>query len=93
MDRGNSTHSARQDDALADELRGAIGPHGSNREEWADPEPPADDDPQPRTQPEEREPGGRETADREASSQDEAEMRRLQHDMEVANDWAPGREA
>jgi hypothetical protein len=44
VERGNSTHGARQDDALADELRGNLGPGGSNREEWAEPEPLGDDD-------------------------------------------------
>ncbi len=45
MERGSSTHGPRQDDALAAELEGQLGPGGSNREEWLDPEPPADDDP------------------------------------------------
>ena len=45
MERGSSKHSAREDDALAAQLEGELGPHGSNREEWAAAEPPADDDP------------------------------------------------
>ena len=51
MERGNSKHSAREDDALADQLAGEFGPRGggSNREEWASAEPPADDDPPERT--------------------------------------------
>lgn len=51
MERGSAKHGPREDDALADELRGTLGPHGSNREEWADPEPPADDDPPARMGP------------------------------------------
>lgn len=45
MERGNTKHSAREDDALAAQLQGELGPRGSNREEWAAAEPPADDDP------------------------------------------------
>lgn len=45
MERGSDKNSPRQDDLLAAELAGQYGSHGSNREEWADPEPPADDDP------------------------------------------------
>jgi hypothetical protein len=44
MERGSSKHGAREDDALAQELSGLLGPGGSNREEWNDPEGPADDD-------------------------------------------------
>lgn len=44
MERGSSKHSPRQDDALAEELDGMLGA-GGHREEWRDPEPPADDDP------------------------------------------------
>jgi hypothetical protein len=44
VERGNAKHSPREDDMLAAELSGSLGPHGSNREEWIDPEPPADDD-------------------------------------------------
>ena len=50
MERGNAKHSPREDDMLAAELNGALG-HGSNREEWVDPEPPADDDPPVRSGP------------------------------------------
>jgi hypothetical protein len=46
MERGSDKHSARQDEALQAELAGQYGSRGSNREEWADPEPPADDDPE-----------------------------------------------
>jgi hypothetical protein len=45
VERGSDKHSPRQDEALAAELAGQYGSRGSNREEWADPEPPADDDP------------------------------------------------
>jgi hypothetical protein len=51
MERGSSKHSPRQDEALADEVAGELGPGGSNREEWAAAEPPADDDPPDRTDP------------------------------------------
>ena len=44
MERGNAKHSPREDDMLTAELSGTLGPGGSNREEWVDPEPPADDD-------------------------------------------------
>ena len=44
MERGNAKHSPREDDELVAELQGMLGPGGSNREEWVDPEPPADDD-------------------------------------------------
>lgn len=44
MERGNTKHSPREDEALADQLAGELGPRGSNREEWAAAEPPADDD-------------------------------------------------
>ena len=49
MERGNTKHSPREDEALADQLSGELGPGGSNREEWAQAEPPADDDPPERT--------------------------------------------
>ena len=45
MERGSSKHGARRD-ALAAELQGMLGDAGGHREEWLDPEPPADDDPQ-----------------------------------------------
>jgi hypothetical protein len=82
MERGNAKHGPRQDEALADELAGQLGPGGSNREEWADPEPPADDDAPVRTDLPTGEPGN-------AGDQD-GELQRLQHDMAVANDWNPG---
>jgi hypothetical protein len=82
MERGSSKHSPREDDALADELAGQLGRGGSNREEWADPEPPADDDPPSRV---DLSPDSG-SADAGAAP-DEMEMRRAQHDMAVANDW------
>lgn len=46
MERGNAKHSPREDDALKHELEGTIrGNRPSRAEEWRDPEPPADDDP------------------------------------------------
>ena len=76
MERGNSKHSPREDDMLTAELAGTLGPHASNREEWVDPEPPADDDAPERSGPPVEElPIG-------APSDTQAE-----HDMDVANDW------
>jgi hypothetical protein len=75
MERGNSKHSPREDDMLVAELSGTLGgPGGSNREEWVDPEPPADDDVPSRT------PGG-------ALPESTPADARAQHDMDVANDW------
>ncbi|MCF6427621.1 MULTISPECIES: hypothetical protein [Amycolatopsis] len=46
MERGSEKHSPREDDALKAELRGTLqGNRSSRAEEWRDPEPPADDDP------------------------------------------------
>lgn len=80
MERGSDKHGARQDEALAEELAGQLGPGGSNREEWTDPEPPADDDAPARTDP---------PAEPPEANQEEAVMHRLQRDMAVANDWNP----
>lgn len=71
MERGNAKHSPREDDMLAAELSGTLGRGGSNREEWADPEPPADDDAPARSDP---------PAEPSADA-------RVQHDLDVANDW------
>lgn len=47
MQRGSDKHSARKDDALARDVEGMIRSGGpTHAEEWKDPEPPADDDPQ-----------------------------------------------
>jgi hypothetical protein len=82
MERGSSKHSPREDDALAEELAGQLGPGGSNREEWVDPEPPADDDPPSRVD------LSPDSGSPEAGAvPDDEEMRRAQHDMAVANDW------
>lgn len=46
MKRESDQHSPRQDDALKEELEGTLrGDRPSRAEEWRDPEPPADDDP------------------------------------------------
>ncbi|NKQ57152.1 hypothetical protein HFP15_30205 [Amycolatopsis sp. K13G38] len=46
MHRGSEKHSPREDDQLKHELQGTLQGNGSSRaEEWRDPEPPADDDP------------------------------------------------
>jgi hypothetical protein len=81
MERGNAKHSAREDDRLTAEMAGQLGPHGSNREEWLEAEPPADDDAPERQGPpvEELALDGTEAP----APQDE----RVQHDMDVANDW------
>jgi len=43
MERGNSTHGSREDDALKEELEGTLrGNRSSRSEEWRDPEPPAE---------------------------------------------------
>ena len=75
MERGNAKHSPREDDMLAAELSGTLGRGGSNREEWVDPEPPADDDVPSRVDP---------PAEELPESGIDA---RVQHDMDVANDW------
>ena len=49
MERGSSKHSPREDEALADQVSGELGPRGSNREESRSGEPPTDDDPPERT--------------------------------------------
>ena len=96
MERGNAKHSPREDDALASELSGMLGRGGSNREEWADPEGPADDDaparsgppiealPYPSGDPDAA--AGSPAADGAATSSDSVDTR-AQHDMDVANDW------
>jgi hypothetical protein len=46
MERGNAKHNPREDDALKHDLRGTLAGNRSSRiEEWRDPEPPADNDP------------------------------------------------
>lgn len=47
MQRDSDLHGPRQDDELEHELRGLLqGNKPSRAEEWHDPEPPADDDPE-----------------------------------------------
>ena len=47
MERGSDKHGPRQDEALKHELDGMLrGNRPSRVEEWRDPEPPADDDPE-----------------------------------------------
>jgi len=76
MERGGDKHGARQDDRLKVDLAGMLGSAGGHREEWVDPEPPADDDPpRPDLAP----------ADT-AATEAEARLDRLRHDLEVAND-------
>ncbi|BBZ14517.1 hypothetical protein [Mycobacterium branderi] len=46
MGRESAKHNPREDDELKHELRGTLqGNRSSRAEEWRDPEPPADDDP------------------------------------------------
>lgn len=50
MQRDSDRHGPRVDEELEHELRGMLqGNRPSRAEEWRDPEPPADDDPDPRT--------------------------------------------
>lgn len=78
MERGNAKHSPREDDMLSAELSGTLGRGGSNREEWVDPEPPADDDPVVGAGPVVEEPESGLDTDADA---------RARHDLDVANDW------
>jgi hypothetical protein len=80
VERGNAKHSPREDDMLAAELSGTLGPGGSNREEWVDPEPPADDDAPTRSDL----PADAAPADERAETAADA---RARHDLDVANDW------
>jgi hypothetical protein len=73
VERGSDKHGPRQDDRLKAELNGMLGSAGGHREEWVDPEPPADDDPP------------RPDVSADAVDADER-MTRLRHDMDVAND-------
>ena len=85
VERGNAKHSPREDDMLAAELSGSLGPHGSNREEWVDPEPPADDDAPARVGPPVEElplPG-----DDGGTSAGDTGDTGAPHDLDVANDW------
>ena len=47
MERGSDKHAPRKDEELKHELEGMLrGNRPSRVEEWRDPEPPADDDPE-----------------------------------------------
>jgi hypothetical protein len=81
VERGNAKHSPREDDMLAAELSGSLGPHGSNREEWIDPEPPADDDAPCAAGAARR---GAARGGEDAAAPDDANA---PHDLDVANDW------
>jgi hypothetical protein len=78
MQRGSDKNSPRRDDELASELGGMLGSGGGHREEWADPEPPADDD-APR-------PGVREDPAAETAEAASERLAALGHDLKVAND-------
>ncbi|MGK8464541.1 hypothetical protein [Nocardia cyriacigeorgica] len=53
MERGSNKHGPKRDDELAHELQGTLkGNRSSRAEEWRDPEPPADDDPDLEVRPE-----------------------------------------
>jgi hypothetical protein len=73
MERGSDKHGPRQDEQLKAQLAGMLGSAGGHREEWADPEPPADDDPA-------RPDGPADPADLDER------IARLRHDLDVAND-------
>ena len=96
MERGSAKHNPRQDEYLAEEVASEFGPGGggANREEWRSVEPPADDDPPARVDPAPAGTPGTDTGTGAGGNVDqgEAEMRRLRHDMEVANDWNPARD-
>jgi len=76
VQRGSDKHGPAQDDRLKAELDGMLGSAGGHREEWADPEPAADDDP----------PRPDLSADPGRPADADAQLTRLRHDLEVAND-------
>ncbi len=47
MERGSTKHGPVHDDELKHELTGRLDPAARPDREWLDPEPPADDDPDP----------------------------------------------
>jgi hypothetical protein len=52
VERGSDKHNPRTDDELQHELEGTLrGNRPARAEEWRDPEPPADDDPDVRAAP------------------------------------------
>ncbi len=54
MERGNSKHGPRLDDQMAKEVDGHLqgSPAGSRAEQWHEPEPPGEDQPEPAAVPE-----------------------------------------
>ena len=46
MERVSAKHGPKKDDELKAELSGKLGSAAGHREEWLEPEPPADDDPE-----------------------------------------------
>lgn len=88
MERGSSKHSPRQDDELEAELSGMLGSAGGHREEWNDPEPPADDDP-PEWAGTGTVPADTDT-DTAAAAADADPLDRASHDIDVANDSSGG---
>jgi hypothetical protein len=60
MDRGNSKHGPRLDDEMAKEVEGHLegSPAGSRAEQWHEPEPAGEDQPEPTTVPEGARRGG-----------------------------------
>jgi hypothetical protein len=47
MERGNAKHGPRQDEALAHDVEGMVrSGHSTHAEEWKDPEPPGEDQPE-----------------------------------------------
>ena len=91
MERGNAKHSPREDEALSAELSGMLGRGGSNREEWADPEGPADDDAPARSGPPiEALPypsGDSDAVAADSPAAGSGSDTQAQHDLDVANDW------
>jgi hypothetical protein len=89
VQRASDRNGPRRDDELESELSDTPGAGGGHREERADPEPPADDDP-PR-------PGVGTDPVAEQAAADTERLARLRHDLAVANDGGedplcPGRE-
>lgn len=60
MERGNTKHGPRLDDEMAHEMRGQLqgSPAGSRAEEWHEPEPPGEDQPDATAVPGGERPGG-----------------------------------
>ncbi|MEJ3744742.1 DUF2795 domain-containing protein [Actinomycetes bacterium KLBMP 9797] len=72
MERGSSKHGPRLDDQMAAEVRGMVqGVAGSRVEEWHDPEPAGEDQPEPSEVPA----GDRRTGTPEGMTSEEVEQR------------------